>query len=76
MRAELRSPLVLLGADGLAPGDYAVTVVWPNYEINGGEEIQTGDKLKGRYGSIERPAAKVTIQPGKNELPTLDLKRR
>jgi hypothetical protein len=64
------------GADGAVAGEYAVTVIWPTYTMNGGEEIQTGDQLKGRYGSTENPAAKVTINAGGNVIPPLDLSTR
>ncbi len=63
----------LSGKDGAAAGEYAVTIVWPTYETNGGEEIQTGDRLEGRYAESQQPVAKVTIRAGKNELPTFVL---
>jgi hypothetical protein len=64
------------GADGAAAGEYAVTVIWPIYTVNGGEEIQTGDQLKGRYGNTDNPAAKVTINAGENVIPPLNLSTR
>jgi hypothetical protein len=66
----------MTGKDGAVAGEYAVTVVWPTYTMNGGEEIQTGDQLKGRFGSREAPAAKATIQAGDNVIPPLDLSTR
>ena len=64
------------GADGAVAGEYAVTVIWPTYTVNGGEEIQTGDKLNGRYGNSGNPAAKVTINAGENVIPPLNLTTR
>ncbi len=61
------------GQDGAAAGEYAVTIVWPTYETNGGEEIQTGDRLEGRYEDARNPVVKITIRAGKNELPAFEL---
>ena len=62
------------GKDGALAGDYAVTIVWPTYETNGGEEIQTGDRLDGRYADAQNPFTKVTIVRGKNDLPPFELR--
>ncbi len=58
----------LSGKGGVPVGEYAVTIVWPVYEINGGEEIQKGDRLRGRYDSLAKAFTKVTIQTGRNDL--------
>lgn len=59
--------------DGAPAGDYAVTVVWPTFKTELGEETVGPDRLKGRGGSPLKPAAKVTIASGQNAIPPIRL---
>jgi len=61
------------GLDGAKPGEYYVTIVWPEYEVNGGEEVQLGDRLQGRYADAQKAFTKVTIVTGKNYLAPFEL---
>jgi hypothetical protein len=61
--------------DGAPAGEYAITVTWPLVKIEGGEETSGPDQLGGKYGVLERPAAKITVKEGDNTLPPLNLKR-
>lgn len=69
--------------DGAPPGDYQVTVVWPDSsyqpetpaeldEFHGGGG-QTPDKLRGRYAEPQGSGLKVAVTPGITELPAFDL---
>jgi len=62
--------------DGLPVGDYLITVIWPSYTVDQGEEIAGPDRLQGRYSNPQRPAAKVTITAGPNIIPPIALKGR
>jgi hypothetical protein len=61
---------------GAAPGEYGVTIVWPQppgkglKNMAGGEEERAsgGDRLGGRYADRERPKFTVTIKSGSNAL--------
>ncbi len=69
-------PSTRLANDGAPAGDYAVTVVWPKVIKGvGGEEDRGPDQLRDRFSSPQRPAAKVTIIEGDNQLPPIELKR-
>ncbi|QDU41587.1 hypothetical protein Mal52_00400 [Symmachiella dynata] len=71
-------------ADGAAPGDYLVTVLW--LEGGGGSEGEQGlgasqrskaggpDRLGGRYSRPESSGLKATIVAGENVLPPFELK--
>ncbi len=60
------------------PGEYAVTVIWPQVLTNkpGEERIEGEDRFKGKYDRVDTPAAKVNITAGENKLPPIYLKRR
>ena len=62
------------GADDGAPaGEYLVTATWPGGVLPDGRE-EPEDKLLGRYANPSRPAARVTIREGSNELELIRLK--
>ena len=67
-------PTTFKQGDGAPAGDYAITVRWPSYTVDAGEEIAGPDQLKGQYGDRNKPVRKVSIKPAENELPTIDLK--
>jgi hypothetical protein len=60
--------------DGVPPGDYVVTVIWPTITIEGGEEVKGPDRLHGFYNNPSRPVAKVTVKEGPNEMAPINLK--
>lgn len=60
--------------DGLPPGEYAVTVIWPTYHSGGDQEIEGPDRLKGRYNDVQNPPLKVVVKEGQTELPLLELR--
>ncbi|MBN9118201.1 MAG: carboxypeptidase regulatory-like domain-containing protein [Planctomycetes bacterium] len=64
----------LVPDDGLPPGEYAVTVIWPIYSPGGDQEVEGPDRLKGRYNDVRNPAAKVVVTEGQTELPVLELR--
>jgi hypothetical protein len=64
----------MTGRDGARKGDYAVTVEWPVYEMNGGEEVTVGDRLGRRYADPKSPVMQVTIHDGLNPIPTIELR--
>jgi len=59
--------------DGAPAGEYLVTVVWPGGVLPDGRE-EPEDKLLGRYSTAARPAAKVTVREGTNDLDPIRLK--
>jgi hypothetical protein len=59
--------------DGAPAGDYLVTVTWPGGVLPDGRE-EPEDKLLGRYNDRARPAAKVAVKEGPNELAPIRLK--
>ncbi len=44
--------------NGVAPGEYAVTIVWPEYTPDG---EPGADRLKGRFASVVKPFTRLTI---------------
>jgi hypothetical protein len=60
--------------DGAPTGDYAVTIVWQEEEIVGGEKRDGSDKLGWHYWHPSYSNLRATIKPGNNELPRYDLK--
>lgn len=67
-----------LPGDGAPPGEYAVTVIWPDrYATDpGGQEYPVGDKLGGAYSRKDSTPIKVTIREGENHLDPFDLNHR
>lgn len=58
--------------DGAPPGEYAVTVRWPEDVTDMAAAML--DRLGGAYSNEERSEWKVTIEPGKTELPLIEIK--
>lgn len=52
------------GAVGLPEGDYSLTVTWMENE---------SDRLVGKYGDPARPIATVSVKPGINFVPPVEL---
>ncbi|OWK46333.1 hypothetical protein FRUB_00032 [Fimbriiglobus ruber] len=64
--------------DGAPPGQYTITVDWREVRkvTVGSDQIRelSPDKLKGRYGKPDAPAApRVTVEKQPNKLPPLQL---
>jgi hypothetical protein len=56
--------------DGAAPGDYVVTLAWPetedpDLEVRG---IEVRDRFQNRFKDPRRPYKRVTVRDGNNEL--------
>ncbi len=56
-------------ADGCPPGEFAVTLYWPDEK----DGLNPKDRLKDRFRSLESPAATVMIERGENILPQIAL---
>ena len=54
-------------ADGLPPGEYALTFVWSPNEITlgNGPTRKPTDKFEGKYSDAKNPVLKVTVESGK-----------
>jgi hypothetical protein len=72
----------LAADDGVAPGDYLVTVTWPGKPVSGGrpkglggddERATTPDQLRGKYSDPQQSGLKVTVEPRDYELAPIDL---
>lgn len=68
--------------DGVPAGDWVATVVWPDPRVDAGrrQEIEAEgnsvpDVLQNRYAKPESSPWKVTIAPGPNDLPAIDLSK-
>ena len=57
--------------DGAPAGEYAVTVVWPDYSQPRDECVDdvTHDRFKGCYADPAKSPWRVTVGPGTNEVP-------
>jgi hypothetical protein len=64
--------------DGAPAGDYGVTVQWflavPSPDRSG--EYVTVNHLPARYGQVQSSGLRVTVSPGRNELPPFELSAR
>jgi hypothetical protein len=69
-------PTTYLKNDGVAEGEYVLTVVWPTRTMIEGEEIEGPDQLRGRYAQAASPATKVKVVPGENKIPPIHLQTR
>lgn len=66
-------------APGAPTGDYVVTFTWPKSDKPAGKismnpEVETSDKLEGKYANATSSSFKVTIKKGKNQLDPFQLK--
>jgi hypothetical protein len=64
--------------DGVAPGEYIVTIVWPeevktNKLTMSPEEQAPADRLQGRYADRSRSTLHATVKPGKNKLQAFEI---
>lgn len=60
--------------DGIPPGDYKVTVVRHPLAVSQGTIVAKPNDLPAKYSKKDTTDLKVQIEPGKHELPTLELK--
>jgi hypothetical protein len=65
-----------LSDDGAPPGDYALTIIWPRYKAEGGEEVPGADRLRSRYNNAGDPPAKVHVEQSPVVVPDLQLKTK
>ena len=59
--------------DGVASGEYAVTVEWREKSRSGVEKIRGRNLLPVRYAKPESSGLHCRVQEGQNELPPLNL---
>ncbi|VTU00312.1 Uncharacterized protein OS=Singulisphaera acidiphila (strain ATCC BAA-1392 / DSM 18658 / VKM B-2454 / MOB10) GN=Sinac_3752 PE=4 SV=1 [Gemmataceae bacterium] len=58
--------------DGAPAGEYAVTLVWPEYNDAG----EAGaDRLKGRFATATKPFTKITVAERENVLDTFEVRK-
>jgi hypothetical protein len=65
--------------DGLPPGEYAITFVWPPTAMRRGSRMDDVkfDQLNGKYASVEQSPLKFKLEPDTPlELKTIDLKTK
>lgn len=62
-----------IAGDGAPPGEYAVTIVWPQIDIREGEEWRGADRLRNRYQNPQQSKIKVTVVEGDNALAPIEL---
>jgi hypothetical protein len=59
--------------DGAPAGAYALTIKWP-LPPKQGSDADGPDRLKGRYADPKRPARRIDVHAGDNDLETIELK--
>jgi hypothetical protein len=60
---------------GAPPGDYDVLIEWKPVSAQSKGRHQHGpDKLNGRYSDRNNPMLHATIKPGRNDLPSFNLR--
>jgi len=59
--------------DGAPAGDYQVAVVWHPLVNTGSGQVAGENKLPAKYAKPETSELKIHIDPGVNEIPTLEL---
>ncbi|CAN0381755.1 unnamed protein product, partial [Ectocarpus sp. 4 AP-2014] len=66
------------GGDGAPAGEYRLAVLWMTEMPEGGdpEEFMQTDRLAGKYADPLSSGITVTVVPGDNELPTIELSTR
>ncbi len=57
------------------PGQYVITAFWPKRIVTEEETIEGPDMLRGKYRTLNHPAATVTIEAGENKLSPIELSR-
>ncbi len=67
------SPTTRLTRDGAPAGDYTLTILWPEIQVDHGEEIAGRDRLNGFYRYTSTSNLKVNIKEGENLLPPFEL---
>lgn len=61
--------------DGAVPGEYAVTVVWPDVARSLGDGTDDGvDRLGGKYRDPTKPLTTITVAPGQTDPIVLTVK--
>jgi len=66
----------LTADDGAAPGEYAVTVFWPDgSEAIGGDADSDKDRLGNRYSDPKTSPLRVRVEPGTTDLKPFHLHR-
>jgi hypothetical protein len=58
----------------LEPGEYAITVFWPEVTVEESATVEGEDVFRGRFSERQKPVAKTTISAGDNALPPIELK--
>jgi hypothetical protein len=65
--------------DGAAPGEYVVTLVWPEDVVPKGKKgfstaaPESQDRLQGAYANVATSTIKITVKEGPNQLGPFDL---
>ena len=67
-------PSTRMSGDGAPAGDYTLTILWPEFKLDHGEEVAGPDRLGGRYNDPRKSGLKVIIKAGENSLPPIELK--
>lgn len=60
--------------DGAPPGEYAVTVIWPEITVEGGEEVYGRDRLGHAFADPRKPVVTIEVIEGENEIPNIELR--
>lgn len=55
------------------PGVYVVTAYWPQVTIVEGDRVEGDDRLRGKFAHVDRPLRTLTLEPGENSLPLINL---
>ncbi len=55
------------------PGAYAITAYWPTVRFVDGERIEGEDRLRGKFSNVHSPLRTITLTPGENDIPLINL---
>lgn len=55
------------------PGTYVVTAYWPKVTVVDGERIEGDDRLGGKFSHVNSPLRTLTIDPGENTIPVINV---